>query len=215
MKHFSLFRRVLFLALLCLSWAANAQTHYNLQIGTGTDANNYVPNYTFYNYSYSQTLYTAAEVGIDGDIDTIAFNLSYGGATRDLLIYMAEVSQTSLSTQVAASEFTQVFNGTVSWETGWTVIPLDTVFPYQGTGSLVIAVVDETGSYVSGRTFLGTNKSETRSKYIYNDYNAYNTASQMTNSTAFSPNIRICINSTSTYCAAPTYVMVQATSCSS
>ena len=208
MKHFSLFRKVLFLALLCLSWAANAQTHYNLQIGTGTDANNYVPNYTYYNYSYSQTLYTAAEVGIDGDIDTIAFNLSNGGATRDLLIYMAEVSQTSLATQVAASEFTQVFNGTVSWETGWTVIPLDTVFPYQGTGSLVIAVVDETGSYVSGRTFLGTNKSETRSKYIYSDYNAYNTASQMTNSTAFSPNIRICINSTSTYCAAPTHVMV-------
>ena len=91
------------LALLSVPWVSQAQTHYNVQVGSGTDENSYLPNYTYYNYSYSQMLYTANEVGIDGVIDTIAFQVSSGSATRSLTIFMAEVGQTTLASQVGAA----------------------------------------------------------------------------------------------------------------
>ena len=202
-------KTLLLSALMMLPWVTNAQTHYNMQIGTGTSTSQYVPDYGYYNYAYSQMLYTAAEVGIDGEIDTLAFQVSSGSATRTVTIYMAEVSQTNLSSQVDASELHQVFSGSVSWSAGWVTIPLDSVFEYQGTGSLVIACIDATGTYVSGYPyFSGTSMSETRSRYIYNDYNSYTTSSSMTYSTSFLPNVRIGINSYSSYCAAPSNVTI-------
>ena len=202
-------KTLLLSALMMLPWVTNAQTHYNMQIGTGTSTSQYVPDYGYYNYAYSQMLYTAAEVGIDGEIDTLAFQVSSGSATRTVTIYMAEVSQTNLSSQVDASELHQVFSGSVSWSAGWVTIALDSVFEYQGTGSLVIACIDATGTYVSGYPyFSGTSMSETRSRYIYNDYNSYTTSSSMTYSTSFLPNVKIGINSYSSYCAAPSNVTI-------
>ena len=200
--------RLLLIALLCVPWVTNAQTHYTMQIGAGTATNSYLPNYTYYNYAYSQMLYTASEVGIDGSIDTLAFQVATGGATRDLTIYMAEVGQSDLTAQVGAEHFHQVFSGSVSWANGWTVIALDSVFEYQDTGSLVIAVIDATGSYVSSRSFNGTTKSETRSKYIYSDYDTYNLSSAMSYSSTFLPNIKLGISSYSTYCAAPSDITI-------
>ena len=205
----NLIKKMLLIAVLCLPWVTNAQTHYNMQIGTGTSTSQYVPDYSYYNYSYTQMLYTAAEVGIDGEIDTLAFQVSSGSSSRTLTVYMAEVSQTNLSSQVAASELHQVFSGTVSWSAGWVTIPLDSVFEYQGTGSLVIAFIDATGTWASGYPyFSGTTMSETRSKYVYNDNNPYMTSSSLSYSASFLPNIRLGINSYSSYCAAPSNVTI-------
>ena len=84
MKKF--LKTLLLSALMMLPWVTNAQTHYNMQIGTGTSTSQYVPDYGYYNYAYSQMLYTAAEVGIDGEIDTLAFQVSSGSATRTVTI---------------------------------------------------------------------------------------------------------------------------------
>lgn len=207
MKYF--FKRILLLALFCVPWVMNAQTHYNIQVGSGTATSQYVPSYGYYKYSYTQTLYTAGEVGIDGVIDTLSFQVAENSLARTLTIYMAEVSQSTMENVVPASEFHQVFSGTVNFAPGWVSIPLDTVFDYQDTGSLVIAVIDGTGSYNTIRpSFYGTERAGTRAKYVYNDYNEYTLSSSLSSSTNFQPNIMLGISSNSTYCAAPSAVSV-------
>ncbi len=202
--------KILFLvALLSVPWVTKAQTHYNIQVGSGTATNNYVPSYGYYNYSYSQSLYTAAEVGIEGTIDALSFQVDHNTLSRNLTIYMAEVGETNLSNAIAESEFYQVFSGAVNFAPGWVTIQLDSVFEYQDTGSLVIAVIDGTGSYNYNRPyFTGTEKDETRSKYVFNDNNTYTLSSALSSSTNFLPNIILGISSYSTYCAAPSNLVV-------
>ena len=60
-------KRMMLLALLSVPWVSQAQTHYNVQVGSGTDQYQYVPNYSYYDYSYSQMLYTANEIGMVGE----------------------------------------------------------------------------------------------------------------------------------------------------
>lgn len=183
---------------------ALAQNHYTVQVGNGTASSAYVPNYTYYNYAYSQSLYRAGEVGIDGDIDTLYYEVGSGSATRALKIYMAEVGRTgftSATDAIAAGEFRQVFAGSVTWGAGWVAIPLDTVFSYQDTGSLVIAFVDTTGSYVPSPSFRGTTMSGMRSLYAYDDYTVYSLGSTMTYAVPFLPNVRLGLTSNSDYCA--------------
>ena len=205
----SFLRRILLVALFCVPWVMNAQTHYNIQIGSGTATSQYVPSYGYYNYSYTQSLYTAGEVGIDGAIDALSFQVAQNSLARTLTIYMAEVSQTTMGSAVPASEFHQVYSGSVNFAPGWVSITLDTAFDYQDTGSLVIAVIDGTGSYNSTRpSFYGTTKDATRARYVYNDNSPYTLSSSLSSSTSFLPNIIVGINSYSTYCAAPSDVTV-------
>ena len=42
-------------------------------IGSGDATNNYLPSYSFYNYSLTQQIYTADEIGFAGTISSIAF----------------------------------------------------------------------------------------------------------------------------------------------
>ena len=203
---------LLLVAMMAVPWVVQAQTHYTLQLGSGSETSAYVPDYGYYNYSYTQSLYTASEVGLDGEIDTLAFQVSSGGLTRTLNIYMAEVSATSFastSSAVSAANFHLVYTGSVSWSAGWVTIALDSTFSYQGTGSLVIAVIDQTGSYQSSYPyFMGTQMSNNRSLYAYNDNDAYTLSSSLTSSATFLPNLRLGISSFTSYCASPSDVAI-------
>ena len=160
------------LAFMLMPAVSVAQTHYNLVVASGTETNSYVPTYAFYSYSFAQMIYHANEVGLDGTIDTIAFKVDNGSATRPLTIYMAEVNHSSFSSgadAVAASHFQQVFSGSVSFSAGWVTIPLDSAFVYADTADLVITVIDGTGSWASGYPeYQGATMTGTRSIYRYN-----------------------------------------------
>lgn len=193
------------LAILLLPMAMTAQTHYVIPIGEGTATSCYVPTYGYFNNSYAQMIYTANEIGIDGTIDTIAFNVDQNPATRTWTIYMAEVNQTDLTTLAPASAFQQVYQGSVSLAPGWVSIALDSAFAYQGTGSLAICVIDATGSYISDYSyFLGTEGTGDRSAYAYNDYTQFSlTSPPSVTRSNFIPSIRIGISSYSLYCRPP------------
>ena len=195
----------LLLAFLLVPIATQAQTHYNVSVGSGTQTSSYVPSYTFFNYSFTQFIYHASEIGLDGDIDQIGFEVDNGSATRTLTIYMAELHKSSFSggaDAVAASNFQQVFQGTVSFSSGWVTNTLDSALSYQDTADLVIAFVDGTGSYSSGYPYYkGTSMSGgNRSIYKYNDNNPYSLVTPPTDaySGSFLPNISLGINSFST-----------------
>ena len=207
-------RLMLTAALLTVPWVLQAQTHYTVAVGSGTDSSGYVPSYSW-EYNFSQTIVRANEIGVDGVIVTIAFQVGSRNATRQLAIYMAELSKGSYSggsDVVGGSHFQQVFSGTVTFSPGWVAIPLNNTFTYHDTADLIITVLDATGTYNSVYPYYrGTNSTDGyRSLYDYDMYDPYSLSSLPTDGTpsTFVPNIRLGISSYSAYCVPPTDVAV-------
>ena len=165
----------------------------DVTIGSGTNANSYLPTYTYYNYSLTQQIYTSAEVGDAGTITAVAFQVANSkSASRTIDIYLSHTSNSSFSGNsawVSQSTSYRVFSGSVDFaSSGWTTITLDTPFEYNGTSNLLLTVDDNTGSYISTQannpSFLTYSTNSTnRAIYKYNDYTNYNPASMTTSGT--------------------------------
>ena len=57
----------------------------------------YVPTYTYYNYSVSQQIYTAQEIGMAGKILDFTIRRYQGTANRSIKIYMKTVSESDMT----------------------------------------------------------------------------------------------------------------------
>jgi len=161
-----------------------------ITIGSGTNANQYLPTYAYYNYSLTQQIYTAAEVGSAGTITKVAFKVSNSkSATRNIDLYLKHTSKTAFSSGTdwaTCSNNDKVFSGSVTFNSsGWTTITLATPFEYDGESNLLVCMDDNTGSYVSSSNtpkFYVYSTSANRALYIYNDNNNFNPASATSNS---------------------------------
>ena len=163
---------------------ANSGTIATPMCGTmvteGGASNSYLPTYVYYNYSYTQQIYLAEELG---DIDTIgAITYYYQGTLtmpRSMTIYMANTNVSSFGSSadyVPASALTQVFNGTMSGTGGWITFTLTTPFVRTPGSNLVIACNDLTGDYETSASWNATATSTTRSLYYYWDDDPFSPA---------------------------------------
>ena len=187
-----------------------------VEIGQATTTTTLAPIYTPHDYSFTQQIYTAEEIGTDGTISSIAFHYAYTESkTFGIDVYMKHTERTYFETSgdripLASSDL--VFSGTITPDADdWITITLDTPFEYDGSNSLVIAVDRNSGSpgfsdFDSNWNVLGTWYYTNTGSYtmLYNgnssDVDPYN-PSYMTPST-YRPNIQIGIGSAAT-CSAP------------
>ena len=141
-------------------------------IGNGTNTNSYIPANSFYNYSFSQQLYTATEIGSSNIIRGLKFHIETATSqNRNWDIYLGNETATSLTGYTSVASHTKVFSGSVSLANeGWLEITFDSTFIYTG-GSIVVSVDDNTGSYSSSTYFSGHSGT---SYSIYNDGTNYN-----------------------------------------
>ena len=117
----------------------------------GMATNAYLPSYTSYNYSLSQQIYLADEIGKSGTISSVAFyNRGYTN-TRDFDIYLVSTEKTSFESTtdwIATTEDDLVYSGSVTLEADkWNFISFETPFVYDTTTNLAIIVDDNTGAY--------------------------------------------------------------------
>ena len=96
----------------------NAQSNLEIEIGDDSSTNGFLPYYTLYNYTLTQQIYTADEIGLAGIITALNFNYT-GNQTSDLtntidvylkhtsksvfenengVIFLSKLSETSMST---------------------------------------------------------------------------------------------------------------------
>ena len=172
-------------------------------IGNGTNGQYYLPIGTYYNYSFTEQLYLASELGqIDGTIPCIAFQYIYSTPQdKDIVIYMGNTSKSSFSNGsdwISVSNMQQVFNGTVNFNTndpdGWVNIPLDFAFEYDGSSNIVIAVLNNSGSYLNSSNTFNTHSASGKSIYVQQDGSAYNVNSLPSGSSySYRNNIRFLI----------------------
>ncbi len=136
----------------------------DVQIGLGTSSTSYSPVYTYLTgySSYTQQLYVMA-AGDAAEISAISFE-HLGTSSADMTvsnykIYMANTTQSSLSSWVN-SGLTEVFSGTTTFTRGnWTTINLDTPFAWDGSSNILVALYIPTAPGLEDSYFYGTSVS--------------------------------------------------------
>ena len=158
----------------------------DVTIGSGNSTNAYIPTYAYYKYSLTEQIYTAAEIGQSGTITAISFKVSNAkSTTRTLAVYLKHTTKTSFTSKKgweSVSSSNLVYSGSVTFNaSGWTTITLTTPFAYNGTSNLLLAVDDNTGSYVSSSSdspkFYVYSTGANRALRIYSDNTNYNPSS--------------------------------------
>ena len=182
------------------------------EIGTGTSTAYLV--YTSYGCTYSQHIYTAAELTdmgfAAGDIVSVSFYYSGASSTYDKTqsIYMGTTTKSSYSGYTASdfeSDVTLVYGPTLlSYVAGWREYELTEPFTWDGASNIVVGMLTNANNGTSsGWSAYGTSTgSDYRTVYRYRD----STPIDITNLSAVSngsrsttrPNINLCIVASAT-----------------
>ena len=148
-----------------------------LYLGTGTaTASNTVPIYSYGKHAISEQIYTKAELGPAGVIQSIDFFSTnyFLNLSRELDIYLAHTTKDKFANAsdwatITASDL--VFSGEVDFNMdAWTTIELDTPFAYNGENNVVLVVDDNTGSARNDLSTFYVYDATAMAIYNYNYY---------------------------------------------
>lgn len=154
------------------------QSQGQVLIGNGTELQP-LPINSYYGYSYSQTIYTAAEINATGNITTISWY--YGGPagnnipnSQDLKVFLGHTTKNTFSSSSdweVASNLTEVYTGGITVNgPGWASVTFTTPFNYNGTDNLIVATAElQSGYDNSGDYFLSHQVADSRSMIYQND----------------------------------------------
>ena len=112
-----------------------------------------LPVNMFYNYSLTQQIFTAQEIGMAGTITSISFyyNVATAFSMNNIQVFMVNTTKEAFASNTdleAITEGDKVFEGTFSADgAGWAEIILDAPFVYDGTSNLLVAVFDPQSGY--------------------------------------------------------------------
>ena len=117
----------------------------------GTATNLYLPSYSYYNYSFTQQIYTVDEIGKSGEIISVAFYNSGTTKTRDYDIYLVNTDKyffESTTDWIPLNSDDLIFSGSVTMESNsWTTINFETPYTYNLSSNLALIVDDNSGSW--------------------------------------------------------------------
>ncbi|MBO7629308.1 MAG: fibronectin type III domain-containing protein, partial [Bacteroidales bacterium] len=139
-----------------------------------TLAGEFLPTDCYYEYSYSQQIYTAAELNSSpAPITAVGLQYHYNEpVSRNIDLYIGHTSKEYFDSNndwVPIDDLWMAFSGTITFQNtndgNWVFIPLDDVFYYNGSDNLVIAIDDNTNSYLDYEVprFYTHNASDSRS----------------------------------------------------
>ena len=150
----------------------------------GAGDNPFLPMNSLYKYSYTQQIYTAEEIGVMGNINSITMWLYGASDLRQMSfdIFMLEVDKDAFERTndwVTVTPANKVYSGTVTVHNtepqAYTFV-LPTPFAYSGSGNLLIAFNNTTGNWKAGLNGMvfGASSDPKRAIYARQDANAYN-----------------------------------------
>jgi hypothetical protein len=147
---------------------------------TATTTNSYLPTYSLYDYSFSQQIYTADEIGMSGTINDVTLWLKNSSSyARNFNVYMKEVSEVAFEDATAWVSMTDadlVATGVLAngiSDPVATTFTLSAPFSYSGNGNLVICFQDVTGSWSSGAASVVMTGNGYQALYAYRDGTPY------------------------------------------
>ena len=139
--------------LVLLMTAATGAWAEEVTIGDGTGTTYYFPIDNLFNYSCTEEIYTADEIGTKGTINAISFYYLYDTSyeASNVKMFMKHVTRSafgSIDDCEPLSETDLVWTGSIApTGAGWYTFTLDTPFEYNGTDNLLVAFCDGTLGY--------------------------------------------------------------------
>ena len=186
-----------------LSFTTNGAYGGCVTVGEGTTKGNTVPFGNLYKNSWTQTIYTAEEIGGSGNIGSIQVNCAAVVTdilTQNLVIYLAHTSMAVASTTsdwVPQGDLVQVYANpsfTHPSETGWIEFVFNTPFAYNGTDNLAVIFSTKGDTYKGGYHYAYSTGTSGVTLYRRSDSDAtcgdYPTAAG--NKSTYKANIQFC-----------------------
>ena len=143
---------------------------------TSTSTSYYIPVNNFYNYTYSQQIFTPAEIGGAQNIASIGFyytTTSTMTQKTNVSIYLGHTSDSvfaNTNSMVPFDSLTLVYTGPLNCSTGWNIFNFEVPFAYNGVNNLVVAVDDNSGAYNSSSyTFRTHPTTANKALHYYSD----------------------------------------------
>ena len=166
-----------------MAMGAHAQEEVTIGSLDEADNNTYLPMNSTYEYSYSQQIYTAEEIGMYGTINSLTLWMYGNDNLYETFfdIYMVEVDKETFGSStdwvtVSASDI--VYSGSVTvhnTEAEAYTFELTTPFEYSGEGNLLVCFNNTTGQWRSGLNgkVFGTSGDASRAIYARQDNEEY------------------------------------------
>ena len=193
----------------------DSSSSFSDTIINGTTTSNFIISYSFYNYSLTQQIFTAAELVHGGQYTSISFMPASYSVLRSYEIYMGHTSLTTATSYLNPADLTLVYSGTlVSMTAGqWNDIQLTTPFTYNGSDNLVLIIRDMTGSWNSGNSWYGADGTSDVSRYVYQDSEPFTIGYNGGSSSSFRSNLILAGSSCAVQntCAAPVAAVTDVT----
>lgn len=153
----------------CNTLNANARIKYQcgatsgstiVSIGSGEGVVYQVPVNHYFKFGWSEMIYLKSEINTTGSITKIRFQCdALSPATyvaENQKIYMGHTTLATLpsvvvkedaQTNYVSSNYTLVYDGTITWKPGWVEIVLSTPFPWNNTDNLLIKYENREGTF--------------------------------------------------------------------
>lgn len=175
----------------------------NVTVVSGSGSSSYNALCPAYQYAASQTLYTSSEIGRQGQIGTISFEVSTPAASSisgSIKIYLAESDQMTLTTSnmLDKASMTLVYSSSsyaFATVSGWETITLSTPFHYSGNKNLIVAIESSNATTSSNFVYkckvdAVASKAIRRTSNTNSEYaTAFGTSGM--NTSTFRPNLRL------------------------
>lgn len=119
-----------------------------------TTSSYYTPANTYYNYSLTETIIDASEIGGAQTINSISYYYDYAVPTTsktNCTIYLQPTTRTAFADagniELLNSDAVMVYSGSLNCTQGWNEFTFNTPFDYDGTSNLLVIVDDNSGDY--------------------------------------------------------------------
>ena len=143
--------------------------------GTSSSTSYYVPIGNFYHYSYTQQLVMSSEMNGSADLRSIAFEYNYSSpmtSKTNVNIYLGHTPQSSFSSSsnyVPFDSLHLVYTGPMNCQQGWNTFTFDSVFHYNGSDNLVVAIDDNSDAYNGSAYIFKSHSATSKSVYYQSD----------------------------------------------
>ena len=161
-----------------VTYTVNCPADPNIvEIGTCNGGGDYLPSHSGSNYSFSQQIYTAAEINRTGTISGISFYNEGITQTRNYDMYIVHTNKSAFDHNldwISTTPADLVFSGPIELTDGaWTEIALDVPFAYNGTDNILLVMNDKTGNSAPGMSCHTFHTSAIEAIYGHRDGSSY------------------------------------------
>lgn len=168
-----------------------------------TSSNSYsAPVNNYYNYSYTQQIFTPEEIGSAGQILnwSVYYNYSSSSTKNNVNIYLAHRATNSFTSNAdytPLADAVLVYSGPFNCSNGWNTFEFNNQFAYNGTDNLVVIVQDLSGSYSGSYYVFRLHPTTDRNATLayYSDNASIPTTNPQSASSTYNTLLQSCVDS--------------------